>query len=1668
MKRLLLSVCLSIFCALSISAVTVTVKMNSVTTTMSLSKKATGEDINVGTPSSRKYTFTADEGTYVLTGYATDNTTVNGTIELAISSTNKDFEIFTITLQSPNNKFSYGTDYTCEPNIRDSQNNAYVSNIGQSTTAANGTLLAIKGSKTSIDATPVASRAAEGYQTTKDTRNRTITANTNVTFNFAQERDITVTVPDDAHFQLAEKTGDYIPLSEIAPDNVTESDGKKVYHYGVRLNPLNSAEKFFRVWGEGYCTQGGLIEFTVGMNDLVFTQEDLHALSPQYINHDVNFNNGFNVADIMLNVNENCHLKMTVGSTFNLLAQRSWQLTNSTKNDYVDPDYHFKVVNLNGVEDNSVISLERYKTSTDAWTRITAEGAGTAIVLVTYDAMQTRIYGKSSVSPYMGGIDNSAIWPENTGVFVVTVGDPASGISRNMYINQGKNFGLVTDMNGGKVPVKLAEDALDAEVDVIYYLESEGHATYTFTPSGVANVSIAYPVIGAHSATYGTFNNVARAADGSYTLQLHHGRNIVRLSNSNGVSEYQVITAKPCTRTISNFSRPGQPYRAGDKIRIQYSGLFHPISKLSRLYNQSAYINYNGVSNDLQEYGGSAQYTFASAPEAQEYSYTIPLTASGEQVLTGGCMLTSGYGLSAGGHRRVNRTSGITIKEMNYDNIKASLGSLPDYRFSVTSVDHHTVRFAGLPAGATVTVKDERQEILTADGDGNYDVVYGSFTYSISASGYAPVHSAFTVSMTSPSEVVIPVTMTASAQAWNGTSKSEPATEAGVYQIGTAAELAWLAQTANASTSALNAVLTADIDLGGRSWTAIGTSAKPYLGVFDGQGFTIRGLNISASTTMQGLFGNVKGTVKNLTVEGEVHSTSTQTGGIAGSLNAGRIENCHFKGTVTADDAYAGGVVGYVAGAKAAVVGCSAKGLVYGKNYSGGITGRLYEATDTIRNCYNQAAVSGTAYVGGIAGSSEKTANIKNVYNCALLMMRPTTDQYGNTSISNSMGAVCGNSQHANLTNGYGIAAYGAESAAVNQTVVLDALTCADGTLATALGWPQVQGVDPYPVLPEMKQLTFTLTPADAVVTLTNGADETISADGNGIYTVASPGTYHYVVTKDGCNDAEGDVVIDSNSEKLTVVNVELELDNGWDGTTQTEAELVDGWYLIRSGYNLAWFAAQVNGGNRTIKGKLMNDISLGGYQWTPIGGIGSGSAFSGSFDGQGYTISGLNINSSDNRRGLFSYVTGNISNLIVEGEVTSTGTHIGGIVSILNGGTISHCINHVTVNGKEYVGGVVGYSYSSIDHCGNEADVTATYSTSCVGGVSGYAYYAAVEFLNCYNHGNISGKNGVGGICGYLRENNTVFRNVYNTGVITATGADNGAIHGRYAGKYDNAYASCAYGKDLTSTPATTILPEEDFASGKVAYLLGSAFGQEIGVDVLPVLDGATVYECDNADGSQFYSNEQWQLYTRDNLTIGRIGSICLPYASDRFEGATFFRLLNKETDGMGNALSVELEEVTELEAGMPYIIRPEAEAIAVYYVAENAAAEAGHNNGLYGTFDDITDGAKGSIGNILEGNYLIASNRIQRCGGNCRLYANRAYIKMGEVAEADSPEAPAPIPGRRRMVVGQEGSHELPTSVTEKEDNTQYMMYDVLGRPVSEPSAHGVFIINGQKIVR
>lgn len=165
---------------------------------------------------------------------------------------------------------------------------------------------------------------------------------------------------------------------------------------------------------------------------------------------------------------------------------------------------------------------------------------------------------------------------------------------------------------------------------------------------------------------------------------------------------------------------------------------------------------------------------------------------------------------------------------------------------------------------------------------------------------------------------------------WDGTDDTswyENNKDATEFSIGTAAELAGLAALVNgtakdADNNSIDAVnfsrktikLTADIDLGNKEWTPIGnTSDMKFAGTFDGQGYTIRGLCINATTDNQGLFGYIdkSAIVQNLIVTGSVTTSKGFTGGIVGrsTRSQGTVRNCGFYGTVTATGT-SGGVVG--------------------------------------------------------------------------------------------------------------------------------------------------------------------------------------------------------------------------------------------------------------------------------------------------------------------------------------------------------------------------------------------------------------------------------------------------------------------------------------------------------------------------------------------------------------------------------------------------------------------------------------------------------------------------------------------------------------------------------------------------------------------------------------
>lgn len=239
----------------------------------------------------------------------------------------------------------------------------------------------------------------------------------------------------------------------------------------------------------------------------------------------------------------------------------------------------------------------------------------------------------------------------------------------------------------------------------------------------------------------------------------------------------------------------------------------------------------------------------------------------------------------------------------------------------------------------------------------------------------------------------------ANESAWNGTTVEPGKDASGVYQIGTAEELAWLAAEINNSSNnsqSYSAVLTADIDLGYRPWRPIGCyvdwqNNHPYRGVFDGQGHTVSGLYVTAlSNGYAGLFGYTSGstTIKNLTVEGEIRledvsTTAKHIGGIVGEANA-KLERCVSRvrisaaGFGTRDTCAVGGIAGKLSGA---MTDCRFEGSIDitckrgGAYISGGVGGLAGNAAGgALTRCVNTGAVTvdkGTG-VGGIAGITSR------------------------------------------------------------------------------------------------------------------------------------------------------------------------------------------------------------------------------------------------------------------------------------------------------------------------------------------------------------------------------------------------------------------------------------------------------------------------------------------------------------------------------------------------------------------------------------------------------------------------------------------------------------------------------------------------------------------------
>lgn len=331
-------------------------------------------------------------------------------------------------------------------------------------------------------------------------------------------------------------------------------------------------------------------------------------------------------------------------------------------------------------------------------------------------------------------------------------------------------------------------------------------------------------------------------------------------------------------------------------------------------------------------------------------------------------------------------TYAYTVSKFGYETKTGNITVSADVTETVTLTElaTRTLTFAVTPADATVTVTHPVGGTIAADENGAYIVYAGeTYAYTVAKADYITVSGSFTAAKND----TITVTLTYAGAGWDGTTKTEPKTENGVYQIGTAAELAWFADAVNGGQTAISAKLTANINLNGKTWTAIGTSSNKFAGTLDGDSHTVSGL---AGTGGLVYYLSANGTVKSLCVDCAIDGTSN-VGGIA-DKSEGRIENCLVSGYIKGgnDTIFGvGGIVGHgVAGN--VISGCVSTADILFKysryavqNGAGGIVGYTY---GTVENCYfagnvhtNAKSVS-TGGFGGLVGCARSNAVMKDCY----------------------------------------------------------------------------------------------------------------------------------------------------------------------------------------------------------------------------------------------------------------------------------------------------------------------------------------------------------------------------------------------------------------------------------------------------------------------------------------------------------------------------------------------------------------------------------------------------------------------------------------------------------------------------------------------------------------
>ena len=912
------------------------------------------------------YTLTLPVGDYWVEGYDA-NDDCNGGLSLTVKAGENAAKIQRIYQISVNSDWVLGTDYTLDVKVTSADNQVRaaapgrtVSGKGQSWEKTYDSCIFVVGDTVQATVTPdPVTRPTFNTATAK----KTPTMNDSLSVSCKAGVNVTFTVPENSTVTMGTLTKYYVysyiePVSRDAEANTVtyRVDQNTDYFYRVQ-NPDGVTYWDYASWKTD--TTITLTEDDLHIGDTSFTKDTIYRFEK----------NVYDRADIYLNINTQGYKSMAVGETFELNSFRNWFAIESYMNAKVAlPDMHYRVIDVNG-NPSDVVTITPDAVNSNVAT-MTANKAGTAIVLVTYDAMIHK-QGQSSTASK----EFSAIWPECTGVFVVTVGSDGTGIETNMTLDR-MDAAITKD----------EQRILDAEHDILFYLGDKG-ASYSFKPESGCTVTVARSTVGDTMTFNGFTNNgVTVAEDGTVTVTgLTTGRHIIKVEK-NGVANYQVVTARGVSyKLVDNDGKElseaaMKALKAGDTVNLQFSNLVSPKEKLSGAYNFNFSLYYQGEDGTFFKSnpgGNFGVYDFSGNPDRQRISITIPKYWDGETYSLSGAIKQAGWpGVPT--HRGITYAAG-TNPGFNAPSTSGVLARLPELTLALAKTDFLTgkLSFVGSDGKAiartslTVTLKDAAGNVVNVADNGSFKCYAEEYFYTISGQGVEYTTGSVTVTEDGTNQFSVTLTVT-SDSAWDGSSKTEPQkNESGVYQIATGAELAWFVN--ESKTADVSGVLTADIELGKYAWLNIDSSKKVEL---DGAGHEITGLN-----TKSGLFKQIGGgsRIQSLTLRG----TSAGGGSVVGYAYGKDIviESCFSYVTISGTGSNVGGIVGY-ANSTTTIRNCANLGAVTGSGSVGGIIGGFVGSGAVITGCYNTGAVTATASnAGGIFGNGNYGITVTNCYN---------------------------------------------------------------------------------------------------------------------------------------------------------------------------------------------------------------------------------------------------------------------------------------------------------------------------------------------------------------------------------------------------------------------------------------------------------------------------------------------------------------------------------------------------------------------------------------------------------------------------------------------------------------------------------------------------------------